>query len=37
MIALAQFPKLLSLEAIGPLVVDMTLAIPGFLIALHLI
>jgi len=37
MIALAQFPKLLSLDAIGPLVVDMTLAIPGFLIVLHLI
>jgi len=37
MIVLAQFPKLLSLDAIGPLMVDMTLAIPGFLIALHLI
>jgi len=36
MTALAQFPKLLSLDAIGPLMVDMTLAIPGFLIALHL-
>ncbi|MCC7117557.1 MAG: UbiA family prenyltransferase [Anaerolineales bacterium] len=37
LLALAQFPRLLSLDAIGPLVVDVSLTIPGLLIALHLI
>ena len=37
LLALAQFPQLLSLDAIGPLAVDISLAIPGLLIALHLI
>ena len=37
LIGLAQFPKVLSLDAIGPLVVDMVLTIPGFMIALHVI
>jgi len=37
LILLTQFPRLLSLKAIGPLVVDAALALPGFLIALHLI
>jgi len=37
LIGLAQFPKFLSLDAIGPLVVDMVLTIPGFLIVLHLV
>lgn len=35
LIALAQFPSLLSLDAIGPLVVDALLVLPGLLIALH--
>lgn len=34
---LAQFPRLLSLDAIGPLIVDASLTVPGLLIALHLI
>ena len=34
---LAHFPVLLSLDAIGPLVVDISLTVPGVLIALHLI
>jgi len=37
LILLTQFPRLLSLKAIGPLIVDAVLAIPGFLIAFHLI
>ena len=37
LIGLAQFPKLLSTDAIGPLVVDMVLVIPGFLIVSRLI
>lgn len=37
LLMLAQFPQLLSLDAIGPLVVDISLFLPGFLIALHLI
>ncbi len=35
--ALAQFPQLLSLDAIGPLIVDISLTIPGVLIALRLL
>ena len=34
---ITQFPRLLSLKAIGPLIVDAVLAVPGFLIALHVI
>jgi len=34
---LAQFPRLLSLKAIGPLIVDASLALPGVLIAFHLV
>ena len=34
---LTQFPRLLSLDALGPLIVDALLTIPGVLIALHLI
>lgn len=37
LVVLAQFPNILSLDAIGPLIVDAALAIPGFLIVLHLI
>lgn len=37
LLALAQFPRLLSLDAIGPLIVDVSLTLPGLLIALHLI
>lgn len=37
LLALAQFPRLLSLDAIGPLSVDVSLTLPGLLIALHLI
>lgn len=37
LLILAQFPKLLSLDAIGPIVVDLSLTVPGFLIVLHLI
>ena len=37
LIALAQFPQILSLDAVGPLIVDMALTIPGFLIVLHLV
>lgn len=35
LIVLAQFPALLSLDAIGPLIVDVLLTIPGVLIVLH--
>jgi len=34
---ITQFPRLLSLKAIGPLIVDASLAVPGFLIAFHLV
>jgi len=34
---LALFPQLLSLDALGPLIVDASLTLPGVLIALHLI
>ena len=34
---LARFPALLSLEAIGPLLVDVALTIPGLLISIHLV
>jgi len=34
---LARFPVLLSLEAIGPLLVDLALTIPGLLISIHLV
>jgi 4-hydroxybenzoate polyprenyltransferase len=37
LIGLAQFPFLLSLDAIGPLLVDAALTLPGFLIFLHLV
>lgn len=37
LLALAQFPRLLSLDAIGPLIVDVSLTLPGLLITLHLI
>lgn len=37
LIGLAQFPFLLSQEAIGPLLVDAALTLPGFLIFLHLV
>jgi len=37
LLMLAQFPQLLSLDAIGPLVVDISLSLPGLLIALHFI
>jgi len=37
LLALTQFPKLLTLDAIGPMVVDAALVIPGLLIVLHLI
>lgn len=37
LIGLAQFPFLLSQDAIGPLLVDAALALPGFLIFLHLV
>lgn len=37
LIALAQFPRILALDAIGPLIVDASLSLPGLLIALHLI
>jgi len=37
LMGLAQFPKILSLDAIGPLIVDMVLTVPGFLIVLHLV
>lgn len=37
LIVLAQFPFLLSQEAIGPLLVDAALTLPGFLIFLHLV
>ncbi len=34
---LTQFPRLLSLDALGPLIVDAALTIPGVLIVLHLV
>ncbi|MBX7219306.1 MAG: UbiA family prenyltransferase [Blastocatellia bacterium] len=34
---IAQFPKFLKLEAIGPLLVDAILALPGILIVTHLV
>lgn len=37
LLTLAQFPKLLFLDAVGPLVVDVSLSLPGLLIALHII
>ena len=37
LIGLAQFPFLLSQDAIGPLLVDAALTLPGFLIFLHLV
>lgn len=37
LIVLAQFPSVLSLDAVGPLLVDAALALPGFLIFVHLI
>jgi len=37
LLALTQFPQVLALEAVGPLVVDATLVIPGLLIVLHMI
>jgi hypothetical protein len=37
LILLAQFPSVLSLEAIGPLLVDIALTIPGVLISLHMV
>ncbi len=37
LIVLAQFPGLLSLESIGPLLVDIALTLPGVLISLHLV
>jgi len=37
LLLLAQFPRLLSLDALGPLIVDAALTVPGVLIALHLI
>ena len=37
LLTLAQFPQLLSLDAIGPLIVDVSLSLPGLFIALQLI
>ena len=37
LIVLAQFPSVISLDAIGPLLVDAALALPGFLIFFHLV
>jgi hypothetical protein len=37
LIGLAQFPRVLSLDAVGPLLVDAVLTIPGFMIFLHLV
>lgn len=37
LILVAQFPALISQESIGPLIVDLILAIPGLLISLHFI
>lgn len=37
LIGLAQFPAILSMDTIGPLLVDAALTIPGLLIFLHLI
>lgn len=37
LLGLAQFPRFLSLDAIGPLVIDAALSLPGLLIVLHLI
>ena len=34
---LTQFPRLLSVDALGPLIVDAALTIPGVLIVLHLV
>lgn len=37
LIVLAQFPALLSLESVGPLLVDLALTLPGVLISLRLV
>jgi hypothetical protein len=37
LIVLAQFPSIISLDAVGPLLVDISLALPGFLIFLRLV
>ncbi len=37
LLLLTQFPRLLVLDAIGPLMVDASLTVPGMLIALHLV
>jgi len=37
LLLLTQFPHLLSLDVLGPLIVDASLTVPGVLIALHLI
>lgn len=37
LIGLVQFPSVLSIDAVGPLLVDAALALSGFLIALHLV
>lgn len=37
LLLITQFPRLLSLKAIGPLIVDASLAVPGVLIAFHLV
>lgn len=37
LIGLAQFPFILSLDAVGPLLVDAALTLPGLLISLHLV
>jgi 4-hydroxybenzoate polyprenyltransferase len=37
LLLLTQFPRLLALDAVGPLIADASLVIPGLLIALHVI
>lgn len=35
LLILSQFPRMLSIKALGPLIVDVTLTLPGILIMLH--
>lgn len=37
MLAVTQFPRLLAVKALGPLIVDASLTVPGLLIVLHLV